>query len=200
HDADHREGVRSARLPHRRGHGPLGGPRPDRRLGGGLLLPVLPQGRLPRDRARRRTLVVSGAVAVVAAYVIGALPVGFLVARVFGIGDIRHHGSGTIGATNVLRTAGWLPALLTLFGDVAKGYAAVWVGGRLADGEPGPTAACALAAVVGNCWSVFLGFRGGNRVATGLGAQHRAPSREHRAPPRGDRAQARREADRGVTT
>jgi len=113
---------------------------------------------------------VSGAVAVVAAYVIGALPVGFLVARVFGIGDIRHHGSGTIGATNVLRTAGWLPALLTLFGDVAKGYAAVWVGGRLADGEPGPTAACALAAVVGNCWSVFLGFRGGKGVATGLGA------------------------------
>ena len=112
----------------------------------------------------------SGAVAVVAAYVIGALPVGFLVARVFGIGDIRHHGSGTIGATNVLRTAGWLPALLTLFGDVAKGYAAVWVGGRLADGEPGPTAACALAAVVGNCWSVFLGFRGGKGVATGLGA------------------------------
>jgi len=113
---------------------------------------------------------VSGAVAVVAAYVIGALPVGFLVARVFGIGDIRHHGSGTIGATNVLRTAGRLPALLTLFGDVAKGYAAVWVGGRLADGEPGPTAACALAAVVGNCWSVFLGFRGGKGVATGLGA------------------------------
>src|SRR3989441_1014231 len=119
-----------------------------------------------------RELAVTGlrAVAVVAAYVIGAVPVGFLVARVFGIADIRHHGSGYIGATNVLRTAGWLPALLTLFGDVAKGYAAVWVGGRLADGEPSPTAACALAAVVGNCWSVFLGFRGGKGVATGLGA------------------------------
>jgi glycerol-3-phosphate acyltransferase PlsY len=113
---------------------------------------------------------VSGAVAVVAAYVIGAVPIGFLVARAFGIGDIRRHGSGTIGATNVLRTAGWLPALLTLFGDIAKGYAAVWVGGRLAGGDPGPTAACALATVVGNCWSVFLGFRGGKGVATGLGA------------------------------
>ena len=112
----------------------------------------------------------SGAVAVVAAYVIGAVPIGFLVARAFGIGDIRHQGSGNIGATNVLRTAGRLPALVTLFGDIAKGYAAVWVGGRLAGGDPGSTAACALATVVGNCWSVFLAFRGGKGVATGLGA------------------------------
>ena len=66
------------------------------------------------------------------AYLVGAIPVGYLVARAFGIGDIRGHGSGTIGATNVLRTAGKLPAALTLVGDVAKGAAAVVLGGWVA--------------------------------------------------------------------
>jgi len=112
---------------------------------------------------------VSGALALAAAYLVGALPVGFLVARVFGVGDIRRHGSGTIGATNVLRTAGWVPALLTLIGDVAKGYLAVAAAGALA-GDAGARAAAAVAAIIGNCWSVFLGFRGGKGVATGLGA------------------------------
>ena len=111
----------------------------------------------------------SDALAIVAAYLIGAVPTGFLVARAFGVGDIRQHGSGTIGATNVLRAAGWVPALLTLVLDIAKGYGAVWLGARLAGGAPS-IAACALAAVVGNCWSVFLRFRGGKGVATGLGA------------------------------
>ena len=83
--------------------------------------------------------------------------------------DIRRRGSGNIGATNVLRTAGWTPALATLFGDIAKGYAAAWVGGLAG---PGPVwaAAGAVLAVVGNCWPVFLGFRGGKGVATALGA------------------------------
>jgi glycerol-3-phosphate acyltransferase PlsY len=113
---------------------------------------------------------VSGLAGLLAAYLIGAVPVGFLVARGFGVGDIRRHGSGNIGATNVLRAAGRLPALLTLVGDVAKGYLAVAAGGRVAGGEAGALAAGAVAAVIGNCWSVFLGFRGGKGVATGLGA------------------------------
>jgi glycerol-3-phosphate acyltransferase PlsY len=108
--------------------------------------------------------------AVAAAYVVGAVPIGFLIARAFGIGDIRRHGSGNIGATNVLRTAGRLPALATLLGDIAKGYAAVLVAARLGGDDPAVTAAGAVAAVVGNCWSVFLVFRGGKGVATGLGA------------------------------
>ena len=112
----------------------------------------------------------SGALAIVAAYVIGAVPIGFLVARAVGIGDIRRHGSGNIGAANVLRTAGRVPAFATLVGDIAKGYGAVWAGAWLAGGALAPTALCAVAAVVGNCWSVFLGFRGGKGVATGLGA------------------------------
>ena len=108
--------------------------------------------------------------AVAAAYVVGAVPIGFLIARAFGIGDIRRHGSGSIGTTNVLRTLGRTPAILTLFGDIAKGYAAVALAARLGGDDPVVTAAGAAAAVVGNCWSVFLGFRGGKGVATGLGA------------------------------
>jgi glycerol-3-phosphate acyltransferase PlsY len=108
--------------------------------------------------------------AVAAAYVVGAVPIGFLIARAFGIGDIRRHGSGSIGTTNVLRTLGRIPAILTLFGDIAKGYAAVALAARLGGDDPVVTAAGAAAAVVGNCWSVFLGFRGGKGVATGLGA------------------------------
>ena len=111
----------------------------------------------------------NGALALAAAYLVGAFPVGFLVARVFGVGDIRRHGSGNIGATNVLRAAGWVPALLTLVGDVAKGYLAVAAAGALT-GDTDARAAAAVAAIIGNCWSVFLGFRGGKGVATGLGA------------------------------
>ena len=106
----------------------------------------------------------------VVAYVVGALPVGFLVARAFGIGDIRRHGSGTIGMTNVLRTAGTLPAALTLLGDVIKGFGAVWLGAEAAGGGTTAAAVATVAAVAGNCWPVFLRFRGGKGVATGLGA------------------------------
>ena len=108
--------------------------------------------------------------AILGAYLIGAIPLGWLVARAFGVGDIRRHGSGTIGATNVLRTLGWAPAIVTLLGDVAKGYLAVVLAARLTGGDPAAVAAAAVAAVAGNCWSVFLGFRGGKGVATGLGA------------------------------
>jgi glycerol-3-phosphate acyltransferase PlsY len=107
---------------------------------------------------------------VLAAYLIGAVPVGWLVAQAFGVGDIRRHGSGNIGATNVLRTVGRGPAIATLLGDVVKGYGAVWLGAALGGGEPGAVAAATVAAVAGNCWSLFLGLRGGKGVATGLGA------------------------------
>jgi acyl phosphate:glycerol-3-phosphate acyltransferase len=108
--------------------------------------------------------------AAVAAYVVGAVPVGYLIARLFGVTDIRRHGSGNIGATNVLRTAGRLPGVVTLLGDIAKGWIAVAVAGRIGGDVPSVLAAGAVAAVVGNCWSIFLGFRGGKGAATGLGA------------------------------
>lgn len=105
-----------------------------------------------------------------ASYLLGAVPVGLLVGRAFGVGDIRRHGSGNIGATNVLRTAGRPAAVVTLVGDIAKGYLAVLLGGWIGSGDPTAVAGSAVAAVVGNCWSVFLRFRGGKGVATGLGA------------------------------
>lgn len=101
-------------------------------------------------------------------YLVGALPVGYAVARVSGV-DIRQHGSGNIGATNVLRTLGRGPAAITLLLDVLKGYAAVWMATALGP-EPWWGSLGALLAVTGNCWSVFLGFRGGKGMATGLGA------------------------------
>ncbi|HEV8587144.1 MAG TPA: glycerol-3-phosphate 1-O-acyltransferase PlsY [Methylomirabilota bacterium] len=107
--------------------------------------------------------------AAAAAYVVGAIPVGYLIARAFGIGDIRRHGSGNIGATNVLRAAGRLAAISTLAGDIVKGYAAVALAGWIG-GDARALALGAVAAVAGNCWSVFLRFRGGKGVATGLGA------------------------------
>jgi glycerol-3-phosphate acyltransferase PlsY len=109
------------------------------------------------------------ALAVLVAYLIGAVPIGWLVARAFGVRDIRRHGSGNIGATNVLRTAGKLPAITTLLGDVGKGCLAVTLASRLGADDPGVIATAAVAAVAGNCWSVFLRFRGGKGVATGLG-------------------------------
>jgi glycerol-3-phosphate acyltransferase PlsY len=104
-----------------------------------------------------------------AAYLIGAIPVGFLVARAAGSTDIRRAGSGTIGATNVLRTLGVGPAVLTLVGDIVKRYLARGAA-RAIGPEPWAASAGAVAAVAGNCWPVFLRFRGGKGVATGLGA------------------------------
>jgi glycerol-3-phosphate acyltransferase PlsY len=117
-------------------------------------------------------VVLTAAVALAAAYLIGALPIGFVVARAFGLGDIRQHGSGNIGATNVLRTLGKGPAILTLVGDMVKGWCAVEVAARIS-GHTHVAATAAALAVAGNCWSVFLGFRGGKGVATGLGAMLR---------------------------
>lgn len=109
------------------------------------------------------------AVGLVAVYLIGAVPVGWIVARLVGGVDIRRQGSGNIGTTNVLRTLGRGPAILTLLGDVAKGYLAVCLAQALG-AEAWWPAAGAVLAVVGNCWSVFLRFGGGKGVATGFGA------------------------------
>ena len=109
------------------------------------------------------------ALGLLAAYLIGAIPVGFLVARVAGGTDIRRAGSGNIGATNVLRTLGTGPAVLTLLGDIVKGYLAVRAAGSIGP-EAWAAAGGAVAVIAGNCWPVFLAFRGGKGVATGLGA------------------------------
>ncbi|MDF1524331.1 MAG: glycerol-3-phosphate 1-O-acyltransferase PlsY [Trueperaceae bacterium] len=108
-----------------------------------------------------------GLVTVVLAYLMGSIPTGLLVARWRGV-DIRTAGSGNIGATNVLRAVGPFAALLVVLIDPLKGVVAVSVPTLLGIG-PWWVAAAALAAVLGNCFNVFLRFRGGKGVATSLG-------------------------------
>src|SRR3712207_3284067 len=109
----------------------------------------------------------SAALLVLFGYVLGSVPTGLLVGWAFGV-DVRKVGSGNIGMANVLRAAGKWPAALTMLGDMLKGLLPVVVARTLVD-NPWILALVALAAVVGHCWSVFLGFRGGKGVATGAG-------------------------------
>jgi glycerol-3-phosphate acyltransferase PlsY len=104
------------------------------------------------------------------AYLIGSIPFSFLVARAFGVHDVRQVGSGNVGATNVLRSAGKAAGALALLLDIGKGAGAAALAGRLAPGEAGLPAAAAVAAVVGHMYPVWLRFHGGKGVATGLGA------------------------------
>ncbi len=101
------------------------------------------------------------------AYVLGSIPFGLILTRLAGLGDIRQVGSGNIGATNVLRTGKRGLAAGTLLLDGAKGALAVQAAGLLAGAQWAPLAA--MASVVGHCFPVWLGFRGGKGVATGLG-------------------------------
>jgi glycerol-3-phosphate acyltransferase PlsY len=110
------------------------------------------------------------ALALVAAYFIGAIPFGFLLVKWKTGGDIRASGSGNIGATNALRTTGWAIGLATLLLDIAKGYMAVWLAGRLTNGNPIWMAAAALAVMAGHAFSLFLGGKGGKAVASFTGA------------------------------
>jgi glycerol-3-phosphate acyltransferase PlsY len=102
-----------------------------------------------------------------ASYLLGSVPFGIVMARLFGLGDIRKIGSGNIGATNVLRTGNRLAALLTLIGDAGKGGAAVLVARAALGDDAGQVAG--LAAFLGHLFPVFLGFQGGKGVATFLG-------------------------------
>jgi glycerol-3-phosphate acyltransferase PlsY len=110
------------------------------------------------------------AVALVAAYVLGSLPFSFLVARAFGVRDVRQVGSGNVGATNVARSAGGGAGALALALDAGKGALASLLAMRLAPDRPGVAALAAAAAVIGHMYPVWLRFRGGKGVATGLGA------------------------------
>ena len=109
---------------------------------------------------------------VLLAYLLGSIPFGYLVVRLSGGGDVRETGSGGTGATNVTRGAGKRAGVLTLALDALKGAAAVWAARRLLAPEAGIdwwVAAASLAALAGHCFPVWLNFRGGKGVATGLG-------------------------------
>ncbi len=101
-------------------------------------------------------------------YLLGSIPSGLVVGHLWLGRDIRDSGSGKTGTTNVLRTAGRLPAALVLIADVAKGVIPA-LAGRLIFDNDGVAAAGAAAALVGHVWPVFAGFRGGRGVATSLG-------------------------------
>jgi glycerol-3-phosphate acyltransferase PlsY len=105
----------------------------------------------------------------VAAYLIGSIPFGIILTRIFGGGDVRKAGSGNIGATNVTRVAGTLPGVLTLALDGAKGAAAVWLAARFSNESATWMTIAGLAALAGHCYPVWLRFRGGKGVATAAG-------------------------------
>ena len=104
-----------------------------------------------------------------ASYLLGSIPFGYLLVRTFRHQDIRQSGSGNIGATNVSRTSPFL-GTLTLLLDAAKGFAAVTLTGVLFPGQATLRALAALLAIVGHMFPIWLKFRGGKGVATGLGA------------------------------
>jgi glycerol-3-phosphate acyltransferase PlsY len=102
-------------------------------------------------------------------YLIAAVPTGIVLAKVMGYEDVRDKGSGNIGATNVYRVAGKLAGVLTLAGDILKGFLPLlacktW----LAPTSAQLGIACAMA-IVGHCYPVYLKFRGGKGIATALG-------------------------------
>jgi acyl phosphate:glycerol-3-phosphate acyltransferase len=104
---------------------------------------------------------------IITAFILGSVPFGIIIARAKGV-DLKKIGSGNIGATNVLRSLGKLPAVLTLLGDILKGTLAVAIGrffgvGSLYEGLIG------FSAILGHNFSIFLGFKGGKGVATSLG-------------------------------
>ena len=105
----------------------------------------------------------------VAAYLLGSIPFGLLLGKLFGAKDVRKAGSGNIGATNVARVAGPLAGILTLLLDAAKGAFAVVLAARLSDQSSTWMMIAGLCALIGHCFPIWLGFRGGKGVATAAG-------------------------------
>ncbi|MGR3367828.1 MAG: glycerol-3-phosphate 1-O-acyltransferase PlsY [Sagittula sp.] len=101
-------------------------------------------------------------------YLLGSVPFGIVMTRAMGLGDLRQIGSGNIGATNVLRTGSKPAALATLILDSGKGAIAVLLA-RWLSGDDSAAQLAGLAAMLGHCFPVWLGFRGGKGMATFLG-------------------------------
>lgn len=110
----------------------------------------------------------NAALLVLLGYAIGSIPFSFLVARLFGVKDVRTVGSGNVGATNVMRSAGKWPGLLALILDGSKGAVTVLVASSLTLSE-NEVCLAGLFAMAGHLFPVWLGFRGGKGVATGAG-------------------------------
>lgn len=105
---------------------------------------------------------------IVVAYLLGSISFGILISRAFGLPDPRTVGSGNPGATNVLRSGKKIAAILTLLGDAAKGWFAVWLAMHYGLGQ-WLVCAIALAVFLGHLYPIYYGFKGGKGVATALG-------------------------------
>jgi glycerol-3-phosphate acyltransferase PlsY len=105
----------------------------------------------------------------VAAYLLGSIPFGLVLAKLFADADVRKAGSGNIGATNVARVVGPVAGVLTLLLDGAKGAAAVLLAARLSADSATWMMVAGLAALIGHCYSIWLNFKGGKGVATAAG-------------------------------
>ncbi|MEZ5616357.1 MAG: glycerol-3-phosphate 1-O-acyltransferase PlsY [Rhodocyclaceae bacterium] len=101
-------------------------------------------------------------------YLLGSVPFAMVTSRLFGLADPRSYGSGNPGATNVLRSGNKPAALLTLFGDAAKGWLAVFLAQHLG-AQPQDVAIAGFAAFFGHLHPLFLNFKGGKGVATAAG-------------------------------
>jgi len=106
---------------------------------------------------------------VLAGYLLGSIPFGYLLVRLWSGRDIRAMGSGNIGATNVARTSGWTVGVVTLILDTSKGFLAVWLTGHFSGGNIRFMMFSGLAAILGHVFPLWLGFAGGKGVATALG-------------------------------
>ena len=104
-----------------------------------------------------------------AAYLLGSIPFGLILAKLFAGSDIRKSGSGNNGATNVARVAGPAAGILTLALDAAKGSAAVWLAGRFTEQRSTVMTLAGIIALLGHCFPIWLKFKGGKGVATALG-------------------------------
>jgi glycerol-3-phosphate acyltransferase PlsY len=110
-----------------------------------------------------------GPVTTLIAYVLGSIPFGYLIVRWQRGIDVRATGSGSIGATNVMRNLGIMGFVATFTLDVGKGLVAVLLASKMTLGNPTWVATAACAAVLGHCFPVWLRFRGGKGVAAGVG-------------------------------
>jgi len=108
-------------------------------------------------------------VVLIVIYLIAAVPTGIVLAKVMGYEDVRDKGSGNIGATNVYRVAGKLAGVLTLAGDILKGFLPLLACKTWLAPTPAQLGIACAMAIVGHCYPVYLKFRGGKGIATALG-------------------------------
>ena len=112
---------------------------------------------------------------IITGYLLGAIPFGVIIGKLVRGIDVREHGSGSMGMTNVMRTVGAKAGLIVLIADVLKGAGAVALAWAIFYSEPDSTVywgqmAGGVAAVIGHSWPVYIGFRGGRGISTAFGA------------------------------